>query len=1851
MDNNDIKPEQGGQGEKPGAIGQEVVKHRRSWRKAIWALAGIILVFGSLLVFLNRGDLSAWLIARNLVPESGQPAPGQAENGLDLEGFEKIRVEKDGRFEAFSLSAVKSDPAGVAADTSFLLTSQKSLPPGSLKNSLSFDPPLEYDVKEAGENTWELQPRRALRPNSLVKAVLSAVEEEPAVNAVTGAGEPEGLGGEAIELSWVFQVQDDFGVLNVLPRDAATNVPVNTGIEVVFSHENFSEPEDYFSIEPSVAGSFERHGRTLVFVPKDPLAMNTVYTVRLKAGLGVKDSVKYLEEDFVFSFETVISQDFYSSRNAFVCERSLEVGSQEVPVFQICGYNIPEKALQADIYRFASAADYYASFKEQDRLPWWARSKKYAAVEIKGLEKLKSEEVAIETTGRVQFARFKEPLAPGFYLFDFNTKNSGQVWVQVSDLAVYYNITETKTIAWVNNLASGQPAANTAVELLETPSSAFTDSAGIASFDTPKNIYEKAYDAGERKRYYLRFSQGSDVLFQPAMNMYGYGSRPESERDYWVYLYNDRPRYQPDDKIKIWGFLQKRDQTAIAGPAVLKLYKNNYYSYNYEPVVLWEQEVGLSGTGSFEAEINLDKASPGYYYLDLSVNGQVVKTGYITVRPYIKPAYQLSLAPDKRHAFAGETVKLQVKAAFFEGTPVPDLPLKFKMPDGDFNFTTDENGEYELSYDQPYYACGDPNGCWPRYAYLSVEPQEAELAEIKAETSLTFYGPKVQVYSRVEYPAAGQAEIEFTAQQYLDSQGEFYFSNDNRREPRPAAGVEIEAELTKIIHERQETGTRYDFISKKTYKTYSYSRREEPAGSFKLVSGEDGKALYRQAVLPNTSYRVRYKFIDQEGRYDSQASYFYYFNGRFADQYAGTDYKYYRLKLSEEDERYRIGESVNAVFVQNDEPLPERTGSYLYLRLQRGLLGYTLADGPEYSFRFSRQDVPNVNLAGVYFNGQAYYRADTGYWGGGAVYDYSERVLDIAVSTDKEVYQPGEEAVISALVTDQDGRPKQAEINFNLVDEAYYAVVDDQAAPLEKLYAGLGDGVLYSDISHFDIEDSLGGAEKGGCFLAGTEILMADGSKKRIEEIAVGDQVLTFSDPLSQAFDTGRVGEVWRHAVGHYLVINNELKVTPEHQMYSNNRFVDAGLLSIGDWLLNSRGEKIVIKSIQKKDEPVLVFNFRVDPQHTYFAGGFWVHNQEKGGGPREFFTDAALFTSVQTDSSGRAQVKLTLPDNITSWRITAQAISRDLYAGVAAAPLPVSLPVFLDVNINQEFLASDQPIVKLRAFGRDLSSEDELSMSVSSESLGLKDGITVAASPFKSAYIGLPAMVLGEHKLTFSLYSEKGEDALRLPAKVVESHLERLRSQEYELKPGLEFSPINERSHTIRFFDGGLSTVYQELKHLSWAWGDRVDQLLARRHSGLILEEYYGEDNYDYSFPFYQYQGSQGGINLLPYSSEEVELSARVAAAGAQDFDRLSLAQFFYSVIEGRSGRAEEVSAALFGLAELREPVLLKLQDWLERPDLPLLEKLYLTVALFGLGEQVQANELYEEILFSNGQRKEPYTIVKDSEDSDRLFRTTLWAAVLGESLGKKEAADMWRFVLDTQRLSDTRQGPKNSEQLFSLEKISYLKAAVKNLQPSPAEFEYELSGVSQEASVTGFRQHSLVLPAEELASLKILSVTGQATARLEALSAYDPDEDPIDKNIGIVRRYFVNGRETKVFKQSDTIEVRLYPRFDSQALEGAYQLTDYLPAGLAPIAKLYYWGYGLNCNYRYPYSSDGVAVKYVLDKYWNRNDWCGSDYIYYLARVKNPGEYRAEGAVIYSLKNPNNINFSSEQKVKIER
>ena len=157
----------------------------------------------------------------------------------------------------------------------------------------------------------------------------------------------------------------------------------------------------------------------------------------------------------------------------------------------------------------------------------------------------------------------------------------------------------------------------------------------------------------------------------------------------------------------------------------------------------------------------------------------------------------------------------------------------------------------------------------------------------------------------------------------------------------------------------------------------------------------------------------------------------------------------------------------------------------------------------------------------------------------------------------------------------------------------------------------------------------------GGCWLYDSEVLMADGTTKTIQDIAVGDILLA---PVIPTYPNGEDVSKWypssvwstetssgityepttvtvvtHHTEGSYYNFNNKYEITGDHFMFAKKghmwQFERGENLSVGDYFMDKDNNEIEITSIVVINEPASVVDLTVFPNALFVANGVLTHN------------------------------------------------------------------------------------------------------------------------------------------------------------------------------------------------------------------------------------------------------------------------------------------------------------------------------------------------------------------------------------------------------------------------------------------------------------------------------------------------------------------------------------------------------------------------------------------------------------------------------------------------------------------
>jgi len=168
-----------------------------------------------------------------------------------------------------------------------------------------------------------------------------------------------------------------------------------------------------------------------------------------------------------------------------------------------------------------------------------------------------------------------------------------------------------------------------------------------------------------------------------------------------------------------------------------------------------------------------------------------------------------------------------------------------------------------------------------------------------------------------------------------------------------------------------------------------------------------------------------------------------------------------------------------------------------------------------------------------------------------------------------------------------------------------------------------------------EIVDTYGGVPS--CLLFGSPVSKSDGSVVNVEDLDIGDEILTVSLPNATDESVGnwrndtfnRTGSFTQHSSSvkrvmyefsqHYYNINSgsELITGEHHMLYrqagnENWTWQTAPNFSVGDYLMNKQGNEVVISSLEQHIDPdgYEVVQLDVEPDDFYVGQTFLVHNK-----------------------------------------------------------------------------------------------------------------------------------------------------------------------------------------------------------------------------------------------------------------------------------------------------------------------------------------------------------------------------------------------------------------------------------------------------------------------------------------------------------------------------------------------------------------------------------------------------------------------------------------------------------------
>ncbi|MFO7532951.1 MAG: alpha-2-macroglobulin family protein [Candidatus Limnocylindrales bacterium] len=726
-----------------------------------------------------------------------------------------------------------------------------------------------------------------------------------------------------------------------------------------------------------------------------------------------------------------------------------------------------------------------------------------------------------------------------------------------------------------------------------------------------------------------------------------------------------------------------------------------------------------------------------------------------------------------------------------------------------------------------------------------------------------------------------------------------------------------------------------------------------------------------------------------------------------------------------------------------------------------------------------------------------------------------------------------------------------------------------------------------------------------------------------------------------------------------------EVELSPDRERYAPGETVELAVRTIGrdgegvpaSVVLRAVDEKLYamdlafdLAPLEELYRPVWSGTIRTYATHLLPSGlpvGMDVGGGEgdTAGGGRDDFRDWVLFEQIETDAGGEGRVRFDVSDDLTSWRVSATAVSERVEAGEATTLVPVGLPFFAELVTAREFVVGDTPTLRLRAYGPGLRADTPVTFTLSAPSLDL-GSTRVDGMAFKTAGIALPPLAEGRHAITLDAVAVvegvELHDRLTRQIGVRRSRLEQGRAAYTTLADG-QAVPGGDGLTTIVISDAGRGRFYPDLVDLAWSAGPRADQALAAGQARQLLDRTFGEEAGDApggAFESRQFQARDGLIALLPYSSSSESLSLLVAIATPDAVDRAALLEGFRDLDRRRNVSRERKLQASVGRAVLGDDALLPLQGYLDDEGLTVYERLLLGIGLAAAGDEAGALELERGLLTRYGQQLGPWVRLWDEEDdrpAKRSAELTALLSILAAGVGDDavaEAANAYVAIFPP------------PETLANLQRIAYISRVMERTPAAAASFSWQLDGEPQTVELDAGEQHQLTLTAPQREALRLSPLTGS----LGVASSWREPLDPagIAEDEAMVLRRTVS--PAGVIRSSDLVDVMLTVGLGPAALDDCYLVTEVAPSGLAPLRE------GMSWRQRSAKDGDAPVGQQPWSISGQQVSWCvwpnpktPARTLRYRARVVNSGSFLWEPAVVQSIRAPELIRLSEAGTLEI--
>lgn len=948
-------------------------------------------------------------------------------------------------------------------------------------------------------------------------------------------------------------------------------------------------------------------------------------------------------------------------------------------------------------------------------------------INLQSLKKLKSWNYNTADAGDYMpsnaVVRLKGKLEPGAYILEAQGGGKrARELVLVTDAALVLKNSGRAALVYFCNALTSAPITNAPVRLWETwwdgniwhrrPLDATTGTNGVALISIDRK--------SENSMTLFATARGGDEQAFAMGNSY---RNYENSGDWHIYAFTDRPAYRPKETVQ-WKFIARQyDGSIYSTPAQRTV---EYEINDPRGAKVKEGKIKLNEFGSGWGSLDLTEQMPlgeyGVQFWDEGRHNSIGGATLFRLEEYKLPEFKVSVqTPEengrKKTFRLGDTVEASIQADYYFGGPVANAEVRVVVRQKPYWHFWHESRDYPWFYEDM-----DTASPYSRWGGWYGGEQTITNATIKTDATgkatLTFGTPQ---YNGQDYEYNIEARVIDASRREVDgsgmvrvSQQPYYFYVEpahNLYRPQDKVTVNFKA-LDANDQPVPASG------EVKVTRDYWYEIWRAPDGH--EVKGDELKQLRtRSAVWPPKPTRpdqkdwelkfrgyehddILTRHVQADTNGDAELSFTPEREGYYRVTWAGRDaatnrqpqmitgettvwvaknsttelgYHSGGVEIIADKDTFRVGKTAPVMLVASNP------GQYVLFTVEgQELYDYQVVhmDGTVklVNLDVNEKYVPNIFLGATLVSDRQISTAEKQ-----IIVPPVKNFLNVEVKADHDNYEPRGDGTLTVTTKNDEGQPVAAEVALSLADESVFYIQNDLAGDIRQFFYGTKrsqqvrlnstfeqkryaklvewrDGQLIDDQQKEQLDEE---KEKNGYGINAYKNIRGNGGFGGGGGAGgYGGSRYELSDSINTTFGastiSGRVASFEAGAVPISAGAVNGIVDAPAPQSAAAQPMLGALFRAKSDASGDSGGET----------EPAVVV--RSDFRSTVF----WQPD-------------------VMTDKDGKATVKVTYPDSLTSWRATARAVTGGNQFGIATATTHTRQPLIVRLEAPRFFVVGDK--------------------------------------------------------------------------------------------------------------------------------------------------------------------------------------------------------------------------------------------------------------------------------------------------------------------------------------------------------------------------------------------------------------------------------------------------------------------------------------------------------------------------------------------------------------------------------